>query len=207
MALVFHEDTHIYEWDGVRLPSVTQLVAPLGEDYDEPNDYLETLVDFAADRGTTMHAYIEWKLNGGSREDFEIPGIYDGYADAVDAFFADHELDPYLMETALTDEEVAGTVDYVGDLDGESTLLDWKFVSQIAKSKVAAQLGGYSELLAHNGIFHDRTAAVQFLSDGHYRIYDVVLPFGIHAFHLCRDLYRLKTMKHPRGRIGKDTTQ
>ena len=206
-GLIFHEENHTYEYNGALLPSVTQLVAPLGEDYDEPNDYLETVIDFAADRGSTLHAYIEWKLNGGERDEFEMPSIYDGYADAVDAFFEEHSLTPYLVETALTDEECAGTVDYVGDLDEKTALLDWKFVSSIAKSKVGAQLAGYYGFCERNGIFPEYLAAVQFLPNGRYRIYEVGLEFGREAFAHCLEIYRLKTMKHPRGRIGKDTAK
>lgn len=204
MGLVFNEDNHTYELDGRLLPSVTQIVAPLGEDYDEPNDYLETVFDLAADRGSALHAYIEWKLHGGTRDEFEMPSIYDGYADAVDLFFSDHELDPYLIETPLTDGESAGTVDYLGEFDGKTALLDWKFVSVLAKSKVGAQLGGYNRFCECTGIFPDVLAAVQFLSNGKYRIYIADPVFGEEAFKLCMELWRTKYIKHPRGKIGKE---
>ena len=72
--VTFDDAKHAYTVDGKAVPSVTQLVAPLGADYDEPeDDMLALTVDAAADRGTTMHAYLAHRLTGGTPEDFELP--------------------------------------------------------------------------------------------------------------------------------------
>ena len=87
--VTFDEATHAYTVDGKAVPSVTQLVAPLGADYDEPeDDMLALTVEAAADRGTTMHAYLAHRLTGGAPEDFELPDAYDPYACAVELFLA-----------------------------------------------------------------------------------------------------------------------
>ena len=203
MTIEFDAEKHQYRVDGNIVPSVTQLCAPLGADYDEPDDdMLELTVEAAADRGATMHAYIEHRLSGGEPEDFELPSQYQGYADAVELFLAEHKITPYAVETPLACPVYAGTPDLTCEFDGEDSVLDWKFVSQIAKSKVAAQLGGYSDLSEYNGYFPTKLYAVQFLKDGAYRLYPVDLKFAEQAFDLCAECYAMKCKKHPRGRIG-----
>ena len=55
MTLDYDPTRHEYRVDGKLVPSVTQLVAPLGQDYDEPDDLTESVLDAATERGTTMH--------------------------------------------------------------------------------------------------------------------------------------------------------
>lgn len=212
MTIEFDEAKHQYRVDGVPVPSVTQLVAPLGgvsgesaflgEDYDEPDDdRMELTLEAAADRGTTMHAYIAHRLNGGAPEDFELPDAYEPYACAVELFLMEHQITPLLIETALPGVGFAGTPDLVCEFDGDLSILDYKFVAQIAKSKVGAQLAGYRALCDQNGIETDKLFAVQFLPDGTYRLYPVDETQSAVAFTVCQTLYDIKTKKHPRGRI------
>lgn len=198
--LEFDEEQHQYRIDGAPVPSVTQLVAPLGEDI---SDDLEITVEIAAERGTQLHAYIAHRLQDGAPEDFELPGSYGGYVDAIELFLAEHPVYPYLVETALAGNGYAGTPDLICSYgDGEIAILDWKFVSQIAKSKVGAQLAGYMELCNTNGLFPDTAYAVQFLSSGSYRVYPVDMGEAYKDFELCKDVYEARTKKHPRGRIA-----
>ena len=83
MTIEFNEAKHQYLVDGVLVPSVTQLVVCLGADLDEPDDLMEATLDAAANRGVTMHAYIAHRLQGSPAEDFELPGIYEIYAQGV----------------------------------------------------------------------------------------------------------------------------
>ena len=203
MNVTFDAERHQYYIDEKPVPSVTQLVAPLGADYDEPeDDMLELTVEAAAERGTTMHAYIEHRLTGGEPEDFETPSQYGGYADAVELFLAEHTITPYAIERQLGSVSYAGTPDLTCEFDGEDAILDWKFVSQLAKSRVAAQLGGYLDLCEFNDFFPSRLYAVQFLKDGTYRLYPVDQEFAEKAFSVCVQIYTMKRKKHPRGRIG-----
>ncbi len=201
MTLEYDPEKHQYLVDGKVVPSVTQLVAPLGADFDDPDDMLESVLDAATDRGATMHAYIEHRLLGGEAEDFELPSMYLPYADAVELFLAEHRIVPIAIETPMAVQGFAGTPDLVCEFDGATAILDWKVVSQIAKSKVGAQLGGYNVLCFANGIFPEMLYAVQFLKAGEYRLYPVDSTHADAVFSLCRDVYRLKAMTHPRGRI------
>lgn len=203
MTLTLDAEQHRYYVNGETVPSVTQLVAPLGADFDEPeNDRAELMLEAAAERGTTMHEYIEHRLRGGECEDFELPSQYQDYAEAVELFLAEHTIEPFAIETALALPCYAGTPDLTCEFDGKNAILDWKFVSQIAKSRVMAQLGGYMELCEQNGFSTDALYAVQFLKDATYRLYAVDMDAAREAIRVCRELYRIKTRKHPRGRIG-----
>jgi len=90
----------------------------------------------------------------------------------------------------------------VGEFDGTFSILDWKFVSQLCKAKVGAQLFGYRELCEANGIYPEKLYAVQFLRDGTYRLYPVEGGQSLAAWTVCKALYEIKKQKHPRGRIG-----
>ena len=82
MTVVFNDEKHTYTLmgDGVEgkvVPSVTELVAPLGADFDDMDELTELAVENAAERGTTMHAYIAHRLGGGAAESYIYP-IYGG---------------------------------------------------------------------------------------------------------------------------------
>lgn len=204
--LIFYPEDHRYELDGKVIPSVTQLTEVLGSYAGALDPELELTLEAAAERGSVLHGYIEHRLGGEPREEYEMPDEWAPYADAVDLFLAEHTLDPLLVETALWaapegGTAFAGTPDYVGTFDGTLTVLDWKFVSQVQKSKVGAQLAGYGLLCRENDIFPDRAACVQFLPDGTYRLYPAGGE-GDRDFALCRELYRARAKKHPRGGIA-----
>jgi len=99
--LTFDETAHQYYLEGMAVPSVTQLVSPLGDDLDAE---LELTMEAAGDRGGTMHGYIAHRLGGGEPEEFELPGQYQPYADAVELFLGEHKVVPMLIETALAGE-------------------------------------------------------------------------------------------------------
>lgn len=202
MTVEFFEDKHQYFVDGVPVPSVTQIVAPLGEDFDEPDEHLELTVEAAADRGVTMHAYIAHRLLGGDAEEFELPDTYQPYADAVELFLSEHQVFPILVEHPLPGKGLAGTPDLVCEFDGNLSILDYKFVSTVAKSRTGAQLAGYLALCEENGIFPDLLYAVQFLRTGDYRLYPVTVNNSTKAFEACWEIYKIKCKKHPRGAIN-----
>lgn len=202
MKVEFFPDTHKYLVDDVEVPSVTQIVAPLGEDFDEPDDMVELAIEAAADRGVTMHAYIAHRLTGGAPEDFELPDAYIPYADAVELFLSEHSIVPLLIETPLPGDGFAGTPDLVCVFDGNESILDYKFVSTVAKSRTGAQLAGYLALCEENGVFPALLYAVQFLRSGEYRLYPTGVNNSTKAFEACREIYRIKRKKHPRGAIN-----
>ena len=99
-VLSFDPAAHVYRLDGKQVPSVTQLTSIFGPDSIQEGDSLELTMEAAAERGTVLHGYIEHRLNGGTREEYELPDGYAAYADGVDLFLAEHELDPMFRSTA-----------------------------------------------------------------------------------------------------------
>lgn len=200
---LFYPETHTYTLDGKEIPSVTQLVEIYSTAKAEEDSDLELTFESAAERGTLLHGYLEHRLTGGEVEDYEIPDAYSGYVEAIELFLSEHELGPILIETPMYSDgkfAFAGTPDYVGGFDGSFVILDWKFVSQIQKTKVGAQLNGYRIMAERNDIYVENLYCVQFLADGQYRLYPV--EDDSRTFDLCWDVYQAKNMKHPRGRIG-----
>lgn len=199
----FDEETHTYTLEGKKIPSVTGLISIMGDDPQEFDELLDTAFGNAAERGTVLHGYVAWRLLGGAPEDYEMPDDYSGYADAVDLFIAEHTFEPFIIETPFyhTERDVtfAGTPDYFGGFDGDYAILDYKFVAQVNKSKVGAQLNGYSTLLAGGGVSTEKMYAVQFMKDGTYRLYPVA--DNPDSFNICLDVYRMAHREHPRGRI------
>lgn len=202
--LTFDQESHTYFIDEKPVPSVTQLTSIYGTMDVYEDDLMELTYEAAAERGIIMHSYIEHRLDGGDAADFEIPDAYQPYADAVELFLSEHTIEPMLVETALCGEAdgvaFAGTPDFVGEFDGVLSILDWKVVSQVQKTKVGAQLSGYLSLCFCNGIFPERLYCVQFLQDGTYRLYPVFTLSD--TFYLCLSVHKEKTKKHPRGVIA-----
>lgn len=202
--LTFNEEWHEYYVDGERVPGVTELVGILGIDYDDDEAVMEATIAAATERGITMHGYLEHRLLGGMPEEYELPGEYADYADAVELFLREHSFEPLLIETPMSGElsgvQYAGTPDYVGNFDGGMAILDYKFVSTVAKTKVGAQLNAYSGLCEQNDIDVTDLIAVQFMRDGTYRLYPV-LP-NARDFLLCVEVWKAKKKKHPRGGIA-----
>lgn len=207
---LFYPETHTYTLDGKEIPSVTQLVEIYSTAKVEEDSDLELTFESAAERGTLLHGYLEHRLTGGEVEDYEIPAAYSGYVEAIELFLSEHELEPMLIETPMYSGEnarnilrepllYAGTPDFVGCLDGTLSILDWKFVSQVQKSKIGAQLSGYARIIEECGIYPERLLCVQFCNNGEYRLYPV--QDSGQLFEICCMVYRAKNKKHPRGGI------
>lgn len=197
--LTFDPDTHTYRLDGELLPSVSEIIAPLGNSAEEIGDLVEFRWEQAAERGVLLHALLADLLLGNEPE---IPTDYEEYADSVRLFLDEHRLEPYAVEEPTYSERlgVAGTPDFVGLFDGTLAILDYKFVSQVAKTKVKAQLNLYADMVEEHGLFPEELLCVQFLPDGKYRLYPTARDTT--EEDCCLQLYRLKQKRHPKGVIA-----
>ena len=197
----FDRETHTYTVDGKVVPCVSEIIAPLGADMDE-GDELEFAIERAAERGTVFHRVLERHFRGEENiTEAEVPSEYEPYMEAVRLFLSEHDIQPLFIETALFCQKhgIAGTPDLLCIMDGVLTLLDYKFVAQIAKAKVKAQLNAYRLGFEEKDIYPDVMYAIQFLKDGTYRLYPVA--FDDSGLELCVALRAEKNKKHPRGRI------
>lgn len=195
--LVFIEEGHQYMLGDMLLPSVSEIIAPLGADLDDSD--LELKLEAAAERGTICHKLLELYLNG--EKESEYPSEYEGYADGIRLFLAEHKIVPYAIEKPICSKElmVAGTPDLFCEYDGKLTVIDYKFVSQICKPKVKAQLNLYRRMLEEAGVFPEQLIAVQFLPDGLYRLYPVADSDA--EYEACLRIYQFKKQKYARGKI------
>lgn len=138
-TLEFFPDTHTYLFDGLILPSVTQI---LGVKY--RNDYASVppaVLNNAAKRGTAVHKAIENYNNSG----------YDDGSEAVRNFkflqkqYGFEVLDSELPIVIFKDDMpiACGRLDMTMLLDGETGIADIKTVSSLNKEKIAYQLNLY----------------------------------------------------------------
>ena len=138
-TLEYFDDTHTYLYDGLILPSVTQI---LGVKY--RNDYANVppaVLSNAAQRGTEVHKAIE---------NFNVFGYDDG-REAVRNFkflqkqYGFEVLDSELPIVIFKDDFpiACGRLDMTILMDGETGIADIKTVSALNKEKIAYQLNLY----------------------------------------------------------------
>ena len=138
-TLEYFDDTHTYLYDGLMLPSVTQI---LGVKY--RNDYANVppaVLSNAAQRGTEVHKAIE---------NFNVSGYDDG-REAVRNFkflqkqYGFEVLDSELPIVIFKDDFpiACGRLDMTILMDGETGIADIKTVSALNKEKIAYQLNLY----------------------------------------------------------------
>ena len=138
-VLEFLPETHTYLYDGLILPSVTQI---LGVRY--KNDYASVppaVLENAAKRGTAVHKAIE---------NFNVSGYDDG-SEAVRNFkflqkqYGFEVLDSELPLVLFKDDMpiACGRLDMTMLIDGQTGIADIKTVSTLNKEKIAYQLNLY----------------------------------------------------------------
>ena len=138
-TLEYFDDTHTYLYDGLMLPSVTQI---LGVKY--RNDYASVppaVLENAARRGTAVHKAIENYDNCG----------YDDGSEAVRNFkflqkqYGFEVLDSELPLVLFKDDFpiACGRLDMTMQMDGKTGIADIKTVSVLDKEKIAYQLNLY----------------------------------------------------------------
>lgn len=138
-TLEYFDDTHTYLYDGLMLPSVSQI---LGTKY--RNEYASVppaVLNNAAKRGTAVHKAIENYNNSG----------YDDGSEAVRNFkFLQKQYGFEVLDSELplvlfkNDMPIAcGRLDMTMLMDGETGIADIKTVSSLNKEKIAYQLNLY----------------------------------------------------------------
>lgn len=205
--LQFDPEKHEYKVNGEKLINVTSLVSIYGDDIDFQNENLEVPFEFARERGTLLHKLFEMLWNN-ENIDGEYPSEYSPYVEAMIKFIAENQITPIAIEKPICSEsqKVAGTPDllclFADDLDSEEkvAIIDYKFVAQVAKTKVKAQLNFYHSMYSEQGIDVERLIAVQFLKTGDYRKYNCAIDKKEVA--LALDVYEAKNKKHNRGEIN-----
>ena len=188
MKIDFDETKHEYSVNGVRVPSVSEILAPLSaERYGELN---KAMVEQAAARGTAIHEACE--LIDYGHEPEENPEI-DGYLKAYTMFLMEHNVDWDIIEGVAayfrTNDEkplYAGTIDRFGRVDGIPTVVDIKTYSSMsseAQLSASCQTFLYADALESNRYFVMRRAVLHLRKDGTYRFIDLGEWDNAHGFN------------------------
>ena len=172
---LFDEATHTYTLDGVVIPSVTEICAPITCGKYPPVG----VVQQAAARGTRVHELCALYDMDALPDEIEAGLI--GYVKAWAAFCRDYKPVWRHIELPLYGEidtglPFAGTLDRIGDIDGRTRVVDIKTAASLdrpAKVALCEQITGYEYLADLNGIDVSFGAGmgVQLFADGNYRVH------------------------------------
>ena len=174
-TLEYFEDTHTYLYDGLMLPSVTQII---GVKY--RNDYASVppaVLNNASKRGTAVHKAIE---------NFNVSGYDDG-SEAVRNFkFLQKQYGFEVMDSELPivlfndDMPIAcGRLDMTMIMDGETGIADIKTVSTLNKEKIAYQLNLYRIGLMQSYGVDAKFLKIIHLRDGIRKVIDSPINEGM----------------------------
>lgn len=183
MRVDFNEEKHEYTVDGVKVPSVSEILAPLSAD--RYRDLNPAVLQQAAARGTAVHEATEaldYEL------DPEIVPDIAGYVEAYIAFLRDYFPAWEMVEGRVCYEGwegedlmpiFAGTVDRYGKIDGRPAVVDIKtYASMTTEALIAASCQTQLYRCAidgnYNSLWHSMKRYVLHLKkDGNYRLIDL----------------------------------
>ena len=172
---LFDEATHTYTLDGVVIPSVTEICAPITSGKYPPVG----VVQQAAARGTRVHELCALYDMDALPDEIEAECV--GYVKAWAAFCRDYKPVWKHIELPLHGEidpgqPFAGTLDRIGEIDGRTRVVDIKTTASLdrpAKVALCEQITGYEWLADVNDIDVSCGAGmgVQLFADGNYRVH------------------------------------
>lgn len=191
-TLEYFDDTHTYLYDGLMLPSVTQI---LGVKY--KNDYASVppaVLENASRRGTAVHKAIE---------NFNVSGYDDG-SEAVRNFkflqkqYGFEVLDSELPIVLFKDDMpiACGRLDMTMLIDGQTGIADIKTVSTLNKEKIAYQLNLYRIGLMQSYGVDAKFLKIIHIRDGIRKVIDSPINEGM-AWEIIEKYYSI--VKHYRG--------
>jgi len=164
--LSVERDTSKYRIDGVRVPSVTEVlnIAGFVSFAGVPTRVLEE----AAERGKLGHA-ITAKIDQGDYSG-RIPPHVEPYVKAYLRFRSECDFEPELIEHSMVNQahRFAGTLDRMGALNRHQCVLDLK-CTPIQYAWIPMQLAGYEFALDRGPL---KRFSLHLLPDGTYRLYE-----------------------------------
>jgi hypothetical protein len=187
----FDAETHTYTLDGVKLPSVTQIIKPIGPDF---SMVAPDVLEAKRHLGVVVHEACQYD-DEGDLDDDSVPAEIDPYLAAWRKFKADTgavilENERQLFHPTL---RFAGTLDRLAELrDGDGWgrwILDIK-TSADPYPSYGVQLCGYQTLLRTDETL--RRGTVHLREDGSYKLHEFKNPNDAAAFMACLSLYHWK---------------
>ena len=172
---LFDEATHTYTLDGVVIPSVTEICAPITCGKYPPVG----VVQQAAARGTRVHELCALYDMDALPDEIEAELV--GYVKAWAAFCRDYKPVWRHIELPLYGEidpgqPFAGTLDRIGEIDGRTRVVDIKTAASLdrpAKVALCEQITGYEWLADVNDIDVSCGSGmgVRLFASGNYRVH------------------------------------
>jgi hypothetical protein len=136
--LEYYDDEHVYLFEGLILPSVTEII---GKKFNDYADVPKQVLNRAAERGTKVHKQIE---------NFCKSGVDDGSTAIRHFKFLQNQYNFEVLDNELPlvifkdDIPVAcGRLDMTIEMDGRVGIADIKTCSALNKPKIAYQLNMY----------------------------------------------------------------
>ena len=172
---LFDEATHTYTLDGVVIPSVTEICAPITCGKYPPVG----VVQQAAARGTRVHELCALYDMDALPDEIEAGLV--GYVKAWTAFCRDYKPVWRHIELPLYGEidpgqPFAGTLDRIGEIDGRTRVVDIKTTASLdrpAKVALCEQITGCDWWADVNDIdvYGGAGMGVQLFANGNYRVH------------------------------------
>lgn len=193
-ALAFDEALHEYRLDGRRLPSVTQVLAPLVDFSMVRKDVLER----AQALGTAVHRMTELHDNDDLDEE-SLSEELRPYLAGWKKFRAECQFEPVTVEHRMSHPvyRYAGTSDRTGVIKGRLAVLDIKKM-MVLGPHIGPQLAAYEKLHQSEGLNVLDRFALGLRPDGSYRLQPFTDPLDWQCFlaHLTIRNWKAKHEHH-----------
>lgn len=193
-TLAFDEAAHEYRLDGRRLPSVTQVLAPLVDFSMVPKDVLAR----AQALGTAVHRMTELYDNDDLDED-SLSDELRPYLGGWRKFRAECQFEPVTIEHRMSHPifRYAGTSDRTGVIKGRLAVLDIKKM-MVLGAHIGPQLAAYEKLHQSEGLQVLDRFALGLRPDGTYRLQPFTDPLDWQCFlsHLTIRNWKTKHEHH-----------
>lgn len=166
-GLAFDDLTHTYRLDGIVIPSVSAIMAPLSKA--KYSGISERTLEKAADKGTAVHNSIENWIKFGIED---IPPEHLGYFDAFRAWWDQFQPIAVGSEVRICHPlmRYGGTADLIAYIEDELTLVDFKSTYVISDMTCGVQLEAYAQALGRMGVKIQRKKILHLKKEGRYEL-------------------------------------
>ena len=145
----------------------------------------------AADRGTTIHAYLEARMQG--LDPHGISGEAARFRRAADAFLEEWNPHPVHIEMTVFGPDYAGTGDLWAKVDGRLAILDYKTSKAIypeAALQLAALAGATIDADGNPTVKPDEAWVIRIGGDGYEAKQVADLDYNYEAFRACLQAWK-----------------
>lgn len=180
---IFNSAQHEYRVNGLKYPSVTEILSLAGYTLDF-SAIPVAILEQKRDLGTFVHEATEY-IDMGAEVPY-YPGA-EGYVEAYRRFKADFDFMPTEAELQVYHKTLryAGTIDRVGTINGKLSVIDLKTMVAIDLCAVGPQTAAYTE--CYFGI--KKRYCLQLKSDGSYKLIECKCKEDFQAFMSALNIY------------------